>query len=225
MESYLHILIKSVTAYFTLVVTARIMGRKQISQLTYFDYVVGISIGSIAAAVSIEKNIDTAAGVFCIIIWGVLTILISQITLKNIKLRLWIDSEPLVIIDKGQVIYKNMKKAKYNMGDLLMQLRVKDIFYITDVEIAILEPDGKLSVLKKSEKKSVTAEDMGIKKPRAGMMMDLILDGKILSKHLQLIQKDEYWVMQQLKNKNIDNIKDVVYLGIQADENLYIVVK
>lgn len=225
MESYLDILIKSVTAYFTLVVTARIMGRKQISQLTYFDYVVGISIGSIAAAVSIEKNIDTAEGVFCIIIWGVITILISQITLKNIKLRLWIDSEPLVIIDKGQVIYKNMKKAKYNMGDLLMQLRVKDIFYITDVEIAILEPDGKLSVLKKSEKKSVTAEDMGIKKPRAGMMMDLILDGKILSKHLQLIQKDEYWVMQQLKNKNIDNIKDVVYLGIQADENLYIVVK
>lgn len=201
------------------------MGRKQISQLTYFDYVVGISIGSIAGAVSIEKNINAAEGIFAIVIWGVLTILISQITLKNIKLRLWIDSEPLIIIDKGRVIYKNMKKAKYNMGDLLMQLRVKDIFYITDVEIAILEPDGKLSVLKKAEKNGVTAEDMGIEKPKNGMMIDLILDGKILFSHLSLIQKDENWLVEQLKIKNIADINDVIYTGIQADEKIYIVTK
>lgn len=211
--------------YFILVLTARIMGRKQISQLTYFDYVVGISIGSIAGAVSIEKNINAAEGIFAIVIWGVLTILISQITLKNIKLRLWIDSEPLIIIDKGRVIYKNMKKAKYNMGDLLMQLRVKDIFYITDVEIAILEPDGKLSVLKKAEKNGVTAEDMGIEKPKNGMMIDLILDGKILFSHLSLIQKDENWLVEQLKIKNIADINDVIYTGIQADEKIYIVTK
>jgi len=201
------------------------MGRKQISQLTYFDYVVGISIGSIAGDVSIEKNINISEGIFSIIIWGLLTILISQITLKNIKLRLWIDSEPLIIIDKGRVIYKNMKKAKYNMGDLLMQLRVKDIFYITDVEIAILEPDGKLSVLKKAEKDAVTSEDMGIKKPKTGMMIDLILDGKILSSHLVLIKKDENWLIAQLKIKNVSNINDVIYAGIQADEKIYIVTK
>lgn len=225
MNNYLSILFKSVIIYFILVLTARIMGRKQISQLTYFDYVVGISIGSIAGAVSIEKNINAAEGIFAIVIWGVLTILISQITLKNIKLRLWIDSEPLIIIDKGRVIYKNMKKAKYNMGDLLMQLRVKDIFYITDVEIAILEPDGKLSVLKKAEKNGVTAEDMGIEKPKNGMMIDLILDGKILFSHLSLIQKDENWLVEQLKIKNIADINDVIYTGIQADEKIYIVTK
>jgi len=225
MNNYLLIFLKSVITYFVLVLTARIMGRKQISQLTYFDYVVGISIGSIAGAVSIEKSINIYEGIFSIIIWGLLTILISQITLKNIKLRLWIDSEPLVIIDKGRVIYKNMKKAKYNMGDLLMQLRVKDIFYITDVEIAILEPDGKLSVLKKAEKDAVTAEDMGIKKAKAGMMIDLVLDGKILSSHLVLIEKNENWLIAQLKIKNVSNINDVIYAGIQADEKIYIVTK
>ncbi|MFA6942180.1 MAG: DUF421 domain-containing protein [Clostridiaceae bacterium] len=225
MNNYLFILFRSAITYFTLVLTARIMGRKQISQLTYFDYVVGISIGSIAGDVSIEKNINISEGIFSIIIWGLLTILISQITLKNIKLRLWIDSEPLIIIDKGRVIYKNMKKAKYNMGDLLMQLRVKDIFYITDVEIAILEPDGKLSVLKKAEKDAVTSEDMGIKKPKTGMMIDLILDGKILSSHLVLIKKDENWLIAQLKIKNVSNINDVIYAGIQADEKIYIVTK
>lgn len=129
-----------------------------------------------------------------------------------------IDSEPLLIIDKGKVIYKNMKKARYNMGDLLMQLRDKDVFYITDVEIAILEPDGKLSVLKKAEQTAITVGDMNIKKPKTGMIVDLVLDGNILSEHLLLIQKDETWVRAQLKARNINNIKDVVFAGIQADE-------
>ena len=201
------------------------MGRKQISQLTYFDYVVGITIGSIASVASTDKNISMFEGVFSIIIWSSLTILISEITLKNIKLRLWINSEPLLIIDKGKVIYKNMKKARYNMGDLLMQLRDKDIFYITDVEIAILEPDGKLSILKKAEQTILTVQDLNIKKPKTGMMVDIILDGKILFSHLPQIQKNEAWVIAQLKVRNIDNIKEVVFAGVQADEQIYIVTK
>ncbi|HEX9026508.1 MAG TPA: DUF421 domain-containing protein [Clostridium sp.] len=225
MKEYLILFFRSVVTYFILVLFTRIMGRKQISQLTYFDYVVGITIGSIASVASLDKQVNMYEGIFCIMVWSILTILISEITLKNIKLRLLVNSEPLLIIDKGKVIYKNMKKARYNIGDLLMQLRVKDIFYITDVEIAILEPDGKLSVLKKSEHTTLTIEDMNIKKPKTGMMVDIILDGNILSSHLQQIQKDENWVITQLKARNIDNIKDVVFAGIQADEQIYIVTK
>ncbi|EJO5348591.1 DUF421 domain-containing protein [Clostridium botulinum] len=225
MKEYLIIFFRSVITYFILVILARVMGRKQISQLTYFDYVVGITIGSIAAVASIDPRIDMFKGVFSISIWAILTILISEITLKNIKLRLWIDSEPLLIIEKGKVIYKNMKKARYNMGDLLMQLRDKNIFYITDVEIAILEPNGTLSVLKKAEQSVLTAKDMNIKKPKTGMMLDLILNGEILYSHLSQINKNENWVISQLKARNIYNIKDVVFAGIQADEQIYIVTK
>lgn len=201
------------------------MGKKQLSQLTYFDYIVGITIGSIAAAASVDRHIDVFQSCFSIIVWTILTVLISMAVLKNIKLRLWIDSEPLVIINKGKVIYKNMKKANYNIGDLLMQLRNKNIFYITDVEVASLESDGKLSVLKKSEKTSLTVEDMNIKKPKTGMMIEIILDGNILSNHLLQIKKDEKWVFEQLKSKNIFNIKDVVFAGVQADGQIYIVTK
>lgn len=225
MQAYLNVLFRSIITYFVLLLFTRIMGKKQLSQLTYFDYIVGITIGSIAAAASVDRHIDVFQSCFSIIVWSILTVLISIAVLKSIKLRLWIDSEPLVIIDKGKVIYKNIKKAKYNIGDLLMQLRNKDIFYITDVEIAILEPDGKLSVLKKAEKTSVTAEDMNIKKPKTGMMVDIILDGNILSNHLLQIKKDEKWVAQQLKSKNIHNIKDVVFAGVQADGQIYIVTK
>ncbi|WP_242975305.1 DUF421 domain-containing protein [Clostridium acetobutylicum] len=201
------------------------MGKKQLSQLTYFDYIVGTTIGSIAAAASVDRHIDVFESCFSIVVWSVFTILISIITLKSIRLRLWIDSEPLVIINKGRVIYKNMEKAKYNMGDLLMQLRNKDIFYITDVEIALLEPDGKLSVLKKAEKSSVTVEDLGIQKPKTGVMVEIILDGTILYNHLQQIKKDEAWVKEQLKIKNIQDIKNVVFLGVQADNEVYVVTK
>jgi uncharacterized membrane protein YcaP (DUF421 family) len=225
LNEHLVIILKSTATYFILVLFTRAMGRKQISQLTYFDYVVGITIGSIAAEVAVTKNVKMLDGVGSLLIWSSLTILISKITLKNILLRLWIDSEPLLIIDKGSVIYKNMKRAKYNIGDLLMQLREKDIFNITEVEIAILEPDGKLSVLKKSEHTLVTVQDMHIKKPKAGMMIDLILDGNILASHLRLLQKDEDWVMDQLKMRNINNLSDVIFAGIQSDEQIYIVTK
>ncbi|MDD3223402.1 MAG: DUF421 domain-containing protein [Clostridium sp.] len=225
MQDYLIIFFRSVITYAILLFFTRIMGRKQISQLTYFDYVLGITIGSIAASASVDKNVNVFQGGFSIIIWSLITILISEVTLKNIKLRLWIDSEPLIIIDKGKVNYKNMKKAKYNIGDLLMQLRVKDIFYITDVEMAVLEPDGKLSVLKKSQKTAVTVEDINIEKPKVGIMVDIILDGNILFSHLPQIKKDKAWVIAQLKSRNINNIKDVIFAGVQADGQIYIVKK
>lgn len=201
------------------------MGRKQISQLTYFDYIVGITIGSIAGVVAIDKSVKVIDGIVSIFIWSLLTIIISEITLRNINLRLIFDSEPLLIIDKGTVIYKNMKKARYNIGDLLMQLRNKDIFNITDVEIAVLEPDGKLSILKKSQFSMVTIGDMNIQSKREGMMVDLILDGHILSSHLDQIEKDENWLMSQLRARKIENIKDVIFAGIQADKQIYIVTK
>jgi len=107
-------------------------------------------------------------------------------TRNNIKLRLLIDSEPLLIIDKGKVIYKNMKKA---------------------------------------EQTAVTVGDMNIEKSKTGMMVDKCEDGNILSSHLSLIQKDEKWVMSQLKARNIYNIKDVIFAGVQPDEQIYIVTK
>ena len=225
MNEHLNLVFRSILTYIVLLAFTRAMGRKQISQLTFFDYIVGITIGSITAVVAVDKSLPVFDGLVSIFIWSLLTIIISKITFNNIILRLLIDSEPLIIIDKGQVIYKNMKKARYNMGDLLMQLRSRDVFNIPEVETAVLEPDGKLSVLKKSGFNTVTTSDLNMKSPKAGMMMELILNGHILSKHLTLIQKDEEWLMSQLEARKIHNIQEVVFAGIQADEQIYIVTK
>lgn len=223
MKDTIVILVRSVVTYFTLLFFTRIMGRKQISQLTYFDYIVGITIGSTAAVASVDKHVSVYEGIFSIAVWTILTILIANITLKNIKLRLLIDSEPLIIIENGEVNYKNMKKARYNIGDLLMQLRDKDIFYITEVEVAILEPNGTLSVLKKAEYSSLTVSDFNIKKPKTDMMVELILDGVILTSQLKKINKDEKWVVKELKKRNINDLKTVVFAGLQSDGQIYIV--
>ena len=106
-----------------------------------------------------------------------------------------------------------------------MQLRDKDIFNITDVETALLEPDGKLSVLKKPEQNIATLKDLNIKAPKVGLMADLILDGKILTSHLSMINKDETWLYNELNLRKLNNINKIVYAGMQADEQLYIVTK
>ncbi|ELC8443391.1 DUF421 domain-containing protein [Clostridium perfringens] len=223
MEDFIDVLVRSVVTYFTLLLFTRIMGRKQISQLTYFDYIVGITIGSTASIASVDKHVSLYEGIFSIAIWCIITILISEITLRNIKLRLLIDSEPLIIIENGKVNYKNMKKARYNMGDLLMQLRDKDIFYITEVEGAILEPNGTLSVLKKAEYTPLTVGDFNIKKPKTDMMVELILDGIILTSHLKKIKKDKKWVIKELKKRNISDLRTVVFAGLQSDGQIYTV--
>lgn len=223
MKEVISVLFRSVVTYVALLFFTRIMGRKQISQLTYFDYIVGITIGSTASIASVDKHVSMFEGVLSIAIWSALTIFISHVTLKNIKLRLLIDSEPLMIIENGKVNYRNMKKARYNIGDLLMQLRDKDIFYITEVEVAILEPNGTLSVLKKSQYAQVTIGDLNIEKPKAAMMVELILDGVILTSHLKKINKNEKWVIEKLKKRNINDLKTVVFAGMQSDGQIYIV--
>lgn len=118
-----------------------------------------------------------------------------------------------------------MKKARYNVGDLLIQLRNKDIFNITDVDTAVLEPDGKLSVLKKSGMECVTCSDLQLQKPAVGMMTDLVLDGKILTKHLSEVGKDAGWVFSTLYERKIYDLRQVVYAGLQADGEVYVVTK
>lgn len=223
--SFVELFYRSLITYSVLLLSTRLMGRKQIAQLTFFDYAVSITMGSIAASMATSSGFDIAHGIFCIVIWAALTILISEVNLRNINIRLLIDSEPLLIVDKGKVVYKNMKKARYNIGDLLMQLRDKDVFYITDVEAAILEPDGKLSVLRKAEKSAVTAEDMNVKKSKSTLMVDLILDGKVLQSHLKLIGRKEDWLKAELARMGFHNLNQIVYAGLQGDGQIYLVLK
>lgn len=221
-NGYIEVLLRSITTFIALLCLALLMGRKQLSQITFFDYIVGITIGSIAAVIAVDRTINVIDGTIAIVLWSVMPVVVGYIAMKSIKFRILVDGEPKVIIQNGVIINKNMLREKYNMGDLLMQLRDKGVFDISEVDFAILEPNGKLSVLKKPQNCAVTLKDMNITADYTGVMTELIIDGRIISKHLESIGKDIGWLNGQLSNRNIDNIENVVFAGYLSNGELYI---
>jgi len=222
MNEFVEALLRSVITFIGLLGLTLLMGRKQLSQITFFDYIVGITIGSIAAVIAVDRTINIIDGAIAIVVWAVMPIIVGYIALKSIRFRVLVDGEPKIVIQNGVIINKNMLKEKYNIGDLLMQLRDKGVFDITEVDYAILEPNGKLSVLKKQQYNTITLKEMNINSDSPGLMTELIIDGKIIEKHLESIGKDTRWLFNQLKSRNVANVDTVVFAGYQSNSGLYI---
>lgn len=222
MNEYIEVLLRSILTFIGLLCLALLMGRKQLSQITFFDYVVGITIGSIAAVIAVDKTINVIDGIVAIVLWSVMPVTVGYIAMKSIKFRKLVDGEPKVIIQNGVIINKNMLREKYNMGDLLMQLRDKGVFDISEVDFAILEPNGKLSVLKKPQNCAVIRKDMNMTADYTGVMTELIIDGRIISKHLERIGKDMEWLYDQLNSRHIDSVEHIIFAGYLSNGELYV---
>ncbi|MBB6216050.1 uncharacterized membrane protein YcaP (DUF421 family) [Anaerosolibacter carboniphilus] len=195
------------------------------SELTYFDHIVSITIGSIIASIAVDRSINTLDGITATIVWSILPILIGYISLKNLTFRKIVDSEPLIIIQNGKLLDKNMSRIRYHMDDLLMRLRQKDVFDITEIEFAILESNSKLSILKKSSYNHVTPKDLNISTNYKGLMTELIINGQIMASHLKMLNLDTKWLSEQLQTRNIKNVEEVIFAGLQTDGQLYIASK
>lgn len=222
MNEYFEVLLRALITFIGLLCLTLLMGRKQLSQITFFDYIVGITIGSIAAEIVINRSINVYDGLIALVVWSFMPILIGYVAMKSICFRALVDGEPKIVIQNGIIINKNMLKEKYNMGDLLMQLRDKGVFDISEVAYAILEPNGTLSVLKKQQYNPVTLNDVNISANDSELFTTLINDGKIIEKHLERIGKDSSWLMNQLKSKNVTNLDAVVFAGYHAKSGLYV---
>lgn len=193
-----NIIARSLFSATVLFILTKAMGKKQISQLTLFDYVVGISIGSIAASISIDRRIVFSEGIISMVTWGIIPLLLSFISVHSIWGRRLLDGTPTILIQHGKIIEKNLRKAKLTINDLLEELRIKDVFNIADVEFALFETNGKISVLKQSDSKA------------QGLCANIIIDGKIMKNNLELINKNELWLMNELKKQSVFNVEEVL---------------
>lgn len=221
----LNILLRSIISIVVLFIAARLMGKRQISQLTFFDYIVGITIGSIAGQLSIDRVIPYQEGLLSICIWSLVSIIIGKLNLINMKARRFFEGTAAILIQNGKIVEKNLKKEKVDINDLLEELRVKDVFDISSVEFAILETNGQISVQLKAENKPVTRNDLNLKPNYEGLCVNLIIDGEIMHKHLKIINRDEKWLYEQLKKKNISSTKDILLAFLDGNGNLHINVK
>lgn len=212
-------------AFIAMLLFNRILGKKQMSQITLFNYITGITFGSIAAAMAIDPHISLLDGVISLTMWSLLTIGIGKLTLKVPRLRVMLDGEPTIIIKKGKILEKTMASMHLNMDDVSMLLREKDVFSIRDVEYAILEPHGGLSVLKKVDKQTPTKEDLKIgTEPILYMPTEVITDGSVVYQNLRELNLTKEWLNQALHNAGCspDHIQEIFYAELQSDGTLHI---
>lgn len=217
--------IRAVFAYILLLVLARIVGRKAISRMTFFDFAIGIMMGTIAANYAVllrESSVSLATALITVCI---LAVIVGYLSTKSFTIRKIVNSEPVVVIDKGRVIEDNLKRVRLTMNGLSSLLREKNTFSIADVEFAVMENDGKLSVLKKSGKEPLTPSDLNMNTQYKGLTRDIIMDGKILDENLKYSNLNEEMVLNSLRCQGIEDAGEVFYAGLDSSGNLYISLK
>lgn len=207
--------------YLLVLVVIRMMGKREIGQLSPFDFVVAIIIAELAAIPMEASDVPLWHSVLPLVILGVLEIVVSYATLFSQTLRGIICGHPQVIIKNGMLLRGEMRKARYNLDDLMAQMREKGIVDPDDVEFAVLETSGKLSVILKSQHRPVTPADLGISTPYEGLPTVLVMDGNVLSKNLKDVNLDEKWLYEILKERELSP-KKVLLATLGTDGRLFV---
>jgi len=222
MMEYANVLIRTVLAFVTLFVVARLLGKQQLSQLTFYEYITGITMGDIAASIAIDAGRSPLYYMLALVAFAALTLGTGVITEKSRPLRKLIEGEPVVLVHNGKILEHNMAKSGYNMENLMMQLRERDAFDIREVEFAIAETDGYLTVLKKSQNRPVTPADLGIDTKYEGIPSEIIVDGQVIHQNLKQNHLDEAWLIARLQSMGYNSPQDIPYASLDSEGNLYV---
>ena len=197
------IFIRAIILYILVLVVMRFMGKREIGQLQPFELAISIMIADLATIPMAEPGIPITNGVIPILGLLIMHLIISVINIKSIKLREIICGKPSILIYHGKIDEKNLKKERFTINELEERLRGNNVFNISDVEYAILETSGQISVIQKPEKRNIIPEDFDLKPEYEGISYDLVVDGKIMKENLEKFDKDYNWLVDQLKEYNM----------------------
>lgn len=218
----LDVTFRAFSSLITLFLVTKMLGKKQVSQLSLFDYVIGISIGNFAAEMTINLESNEINGILAVVIFGLCAYFVSYLTMKSIKLRRFFMGTPTIIIQNGKILEENMKKVKLDINDMLEEVRSNGYFDLSQVEYAIMETNGKLSVLPKSNYRPITPNDMNIKVNKEGLCANIIIDGKIMYNNLSYVNKSKQWLLSQLKHQHQGDISKILLATLDINDNLVI---
>lgn len=221
----LEMLFRVLLGFLILLTASRIMGRKEISQITFFNFVSTIALGSMGGTFVISKSVSIRNGIIAFVAWTLITLFVEFFTIKSRKARKVIAGEPVIVVKDGKIVEAALKKCRLDINSLSSLLRKKNIFSMADVDYAIFETDGQLSVLKKDRKQSVTKGDVNIvnqTKKIFPLATELISDGTLLYDNLKKLNLTEDWLTMQLQQANIGAVTDVFYAEVQQDGTIFI---
>lgn len=216
------ILIKSFCSIVVLFVLTKIMGKKQISQLNMFDYVVGITIGNVAAEISVNLDTHFVDGILVMTVYAFVSVIISWFSQKSILARRFLVGVPIILLEDGKIIENGLKKAKFDINEFLQEARLSGYFDISELEYAVMESNGKISFLPKHKYMPLTPNDSKIKVSYKGLCCTVVIDGNIMEKNLNLINKDCKWLEKRLRNMGYDRIGDLLLVIIDTDEKIMV---
>ncbi len=223
------ILLRTLFTYFFMLLLLRLMGKRELAKMSVFDVVISIMLAEMAV-LAIE-DVEKPAYYFYLPMIGIglLEIGMAFLSLKSRRMRTWIEGSPSVLIENGQIREQALRQNRINLDDLLIQLRQKNISHLADVEFAILEPTGELSVFPKREKQPVTKEELGVTAARPtvpvahdGLPLPLIMDGKVQEDNLARIGQNTFWLKKEIRKQGIREFKEVFFCSIDSQGRLYI---
>lgn len=211
------VILTSLLSAVSLFIIAKIMGHKQMAQLDFFDYITGITIGSIAAELATELE-SPWKPLVAMVIYGAVALGLTVLAHKFPKTRKYVNGTPTILMDNGKLYRKNMKKAKLELSEFMVLCRQEGYFNINDIQTAIFEYNGRITILPKSKKRPLTPEDMNITPEEAAIGTEIIMDGRILHENVKRLGLNLKWLDQQLKKQNYQSEKEI-YLGICGNNN------
>lgn len=217
--------IELIVGFIILLAVARFIRKTQIQQVTPFDFISSIVLGELLGNAIYDENAKIMNIAAALLLWTFLMSIVEIITMKYRKSRKIFEGEPAIIIRDGQVDYKVLKKEKIDINELLSMLRQKDAFSVREIEYAILEQSGSVSILKKAKYDTPTMEDLKLPNKAVNLPVSLILDGEVLKNHLQALGFDEAWLSKQLHKFGTNNVKDVIFADWIKDEGIHVVIK
>lgn len=220
---FLKVVLTSLLSAVALFIIAKVLGHKQMSQLDFFDYITGITIGSIAAELATELE-KPWKPLIAMVIYGLITVLLTLITSKLPKTRKFINGTPTIIMNNGKLYRKNMKKAKIDLSEFLVMCRQEGYFNLSDIQTAIFEYNGRLTILPTSAKRPINPTDMDLSPEPEYINTEVIMDGKILEENLQRMGLNTIWLEKQLKEQGYGNANEI-FLGVCDQNNTLTVFK
>ncbi|MBR4973306.1 MAG: DUF421 domain-containing protein [Clostridia bacterium] len=212
----LKLVLTSVLSAVALFIIAKIIGHKQMSQLDFFDYITGITIGSIAAELATELE-KPWKPLVAMVIYGTITVVLTLLTSRFPRTRKFINGTPTIIMNNGKIYRQNMKKAKMDLSEFMVMCRQEGYFNLNDIQTAIFEYNGRLTVLPKATKRPVNPTDMNIVPLPESINTEVIMDGRILDENLRRLGLDANWLKKELECNGYKTAKEI-FLGL-CDDN------
>lgn len=219
---FFYVVIKSLVSIIVLFFLTKIMGRKQISQLNLYDYVVGITIGSVAAEISTNVESDFFHGIVVMFVYSLVSVIISFLTEKSISLRRFFIGVPIVIIENGQILEDSLKKSKFDINDLLQEARISGYYDLSQINYAIMEANGTISFLPKKAFSNVLCSDLNLSVEEEGIVSNVIIDGVVMESNLKVIGKNKKWLLKKLNDMGYSDISDIIL--VICDNNYKLIV-